>query len=96
VLSAVGSCLQEFVEQASGALVGLYAELIGAVLPNISHPNPDIQQVHGRSSNPANHSLNIHFRLSSRQQPYLAKEAAPAAATAEFWVAAALWQVVRS
>jgi hypothetical protein len=38
-------CLQEFVEQASGALVGLYAELIGAVLPNISHPNPDIQQV---------------------------------------------------
>ncbi|WIA13429.1 hypothetical protein OEZ85_007009 [Tetradesmus obliquus] len=37
--------IKEFVEQASGALVGLYAELIGAVLPNISHPNPDIQQV---------------------------------------------------
>lgn len=31
--------------QASGQLVGLYAELIGAVLPNISHPNKDIQAV---------------------------------------------------
>jgi hypothetical protein len=37
--------LQEFVEQASGQLVGLYPELIGAVLPNISHSNKDIQQV---------------------------------------------------
>lgn len=37
--------VQEFVEQASGQLVGLYPELIGAVLPNISHPNKDIQQV---------------------------------------------------
>lgn len=37
--------LQEFVTQASGQLVGLYAELIGAVLPNISHPNKDIQAV---------------------------------------------------
>lgn len=36
-------CLQEFVQQASGQLVGLYAELIGAVLPNISHSNKDIQ-----------------------------------------------------
>jgi hypothetical protein len=33
------------VTQASGQLVGLYAELIGAVLPNISHPNKDIQAV---------------------------------------------------
>eukprot|EP00775_Hariotina_reticulata_P005343 gene5343-5580_t len=37
--------IKEFVEQASGQLVGLYPELIGAVLPNISHPNKDIQQV---------------------------------------------------
>jgi hypothetical protein len=57
--------LQEFVEQASGALVGLYAELIGAVLPNISHPNPDIQQVGGRSSNPASHSLTLTLSLVS-------------------------------
>jgi hypothetical protein len=34
------------VTQASGQLVGLYAELIGAVLPNISHPNKDIQVRH--------------------------------------------------
>jgi hypothetical protein len=40
--------LQEFVTQASGQLVGLYAELIGAVLPNISHPNRDIQVSHSR------------------------------------------------
>lgn len=31
--------------QASGQLVCLYADLIGAVLPNISHPNRDIQAV---------------------------------------------------
>lgn len=45
-VSCAVSCavlLQEFVTQASGQLVGLYAELIGAVLPNISHPNRDIQ-----------------------------------------------------
>jgi len=43
-------CVQEFVQQASGQLVGLYAELIGAVLPNISHSNKDIQ-VRGCLSN---------------------------------------------
>lgn len=57
-------CLQEFVEQASGALVGLYAELIGAVLPNISHPNPDIQQVRaqqqqGNTTNASDCSLHM-------------------------------------
>jgi hypothetical protein len=39
--------LKEFVEMASGQLVGLYADMIGAVLPNISHPSKDIQQVGG-------------------------------------------------
>lgn len=40
--------LKEFVEMASGQLVGQYAEMIGAVLPNISHPSKEIQQVSKR------------------------------------------------
>ena len=42
--------LKEFVEMASGQLVGLYADMIGAVLPNISHPSKDIQQVGSRGA----------------------------------------------
>jgi hypothetical protein len=43
--------VQEFVTQASGQLVCLYADLIGAVLPNISHPNRDIQAVAKEANN---------------------------------------------
>ena len=36
--------LKEFVEMAGPQLVGRYGDLIGAVLPNISHASRDIQQ----------------------------------------------------
>jgi hypothetical protein len=61
MLSAV---LQEFVTQASGQLVGLYAELIGAVLPNISHPNRDIQVSQSRR-----HRVVLHQRQSLAAVP---------------------------
>lgn len=37
--------LKEFVEMASSQLVRRYGDLIGAVLPNISHSSKEIQQV---------------------------------------------------
>lgn len=40
--------LKEFVEMASGQLVGLYPDLLGAVLPNISHPSPEVAAVRNR------------------------------------------------
>lgn len=43
--------LKEFVEMASAQLVDHYALILGAVLPNISHSNKDIQQVATEANN---------------------------------------------